>query len=79
MYIDSAISDANGKVSFTYKKEGNLKSLYPTKDNYLLPHSQWGIFISGYVNRTDTVYLARKSFVNLTVHKAGNCPSILLI
>lgn len=71
MVIDSAISDANGRVSFTFKKEGNFKSLYPTKDNYLLPHSQWGIFISGYVNRTDTVYLARKSFVNVTVHKTG--------
>lgn len=71
VYIDSAISDANGRVSFTFKKEGNLKSLYPTKDNYLLPHSQWGVFISGYADRTDTAYLGRKSFVNVTVHKTG--------
>lgn len=68
---DSAFSDAAGRVSFQVKKEGPVKTLYATKGNYLLPHSIFSIYISAYVDRTDTVYLARASYVNLTVHRTG--------
>lgn len=68
---DSAFSDAAGRVSFRVKKEGQVKTLYAVKDNYVLPHSIFGFYVSAYVDRTDTVYLARQSYVNLTIHKTG--------
>ena len=66
--VDSAVSDANGRVSFTYRKDGAFKFLYPAKANYLNPIS-WGGAPFNYNDRTDNLYLARPSFVNVTVHK----------
>ena len=68
--VDSAIADANGRVSFTYKKEGGNKFLTASKPNYLVPPLFY-FSQPGYNTRTDSVFLARPSFVNATVHKAG--------
>lgn len=67
---DSAITDLAGKVSFRLKINGIFISLNSNKSNYLslAPHNLlYGINVT----RTDTMYLARPSFVNVTVHKAG--------
>ena len=66
--IDSAISDVNGKVSFAYKKEGAYKFIYPSKDNYLNPIHLIGYY-ANYDSRTEVLYLAKPSFINVTVHK----------
>lgn len=68
--IDSAIADANGRVSFTLKKEGTYKLLSAVKVNYLNPLI-YGFFVLAHVSRTDTVYLGRSSFVDLTLHKTN--------
>jgi hypothetical protein len=69
---DSAISDINGRVSFTLLKSDGLKFLSATKDNYLTPYYSIGIAPTGAnTDRTDTVLLARPSFVNLTTHRTG--------
>jgi hypothetical protein len=70
MYLDSAISDANGKVLFNLKKDAGHKTLYPTKAGYLNPVYLYLSYIDE-KDRTDTIYLARPSFVNLTSHKTG--------
>lgn len=66
--IDSAVSDANGMVSFTYKREGAYKFLFVAKANYLDPMN-WKIAYLNYNDRTETLYLAKPSFVNVTAHK----------
>jgi len=68
---DSAISDANGRVAFRFKKEGEFKPLTVTKDNYLTPFG-FGGFYASYNDRTDTLRAARPSFVNLTIHKSNS-------
>lgn len=67
---DSAISNALGRVSFRIKIDGVYKSLHATKDNYLFPAKPY-FYSNVFVSRTDTMYLARPSFVNVTVHKTG--------
>jgi len=67
---DSAVTDVNGRVSFRFRKDGTLVQMRPAKDNYVRPF----LFIlqqPANKNRTDTVYLGRPSFVNLTMHKTG--------
>lgn len=66
--VDSAISDVNGKVSFSYKKEGSYKYLYPSKNNYLNPINIIA-YRANYESRTDVLYLAKPSFMNVTIHK----------
>ena len=69
--IDSAVSDANGMVSFTCKNEGDYKILTPVKDNYLHPLKYMNYQVLGHISRTDTIYLAKPSFLQLTVHKSN--------
>jgi hypothetical protein len=68
--VDSAISDGNGRVSFNLKKEGAFKFLSPLKAGYLNPIN-WIGYYANYNDRTDDLYLARPSFINVTTHKAG--------
>lgn len=37
-----------------------------------MPHSILYYYTPGYYNRTDTVCLVRKSFINLTIHKSAS-------
>ena len=67
---DSAVSDANGKVYFKLKNNGIHQTLYPTKAGYLNPVYLYLSYVDE-KDRTDTLYLARPSFVNLTSHKTG--------
>lgn len=66
---DSAVSDANGQVNFMFKKEGNPKILVGAKWDYIPPTTYF--MPTGFVDRIDTVYLAKPSFINLTTHKTG--------
>lgn len=69
---DSALSDASGRVSFRVKKSLPEVGLSSEKNSYLWPHAA-----SAYWrwpdkrDRTDTVFMARTSFLNLTIHKSG--------
>ncbi|MGF2412318.1 hypothetical protein [Ferruginibacter sp.] len=68
--LDSALSDVNGKVAFSFKKEGPYKFLTPVKNNYINPMNTVPAHLN-YDNRTEFLYLARPSYVNVTVHKTG--------
>jgi hypothetical protein len=68
--VDSAFSDGNGKAFFRFKKDGSLKAKGAFKDNYLSP-SIFYLLHTGFEDRTDTTYLAKPSYVNLTIHKTG--------
>ena len=68
--IDSAISDANGRVSFTYRKDGQYKFLNQSKANYLNPMI-WRLAYLNYDDRTEILYLAKPSFINVTSHKTA--------
>ncbi len=68
-FTDSAISDASGRVSFRFRIGEPSAYFYVVKDGYLRPQSYW--MSVGYVSRTDTFFLARKSFVNVTISKLG--------
>jgi len=69
--VDSALTDANGRASFTYRKQGAYKFLYPAKANYLNPINWIGYF-ANYDDRTETLFLAKPSFINVTTHKANS-------
>lgn len=68
---DSAVTDPNGRVSFRYKKEGAYKTLFTDKGGYVIPYALIHSGNRSYDDRTDTLYLARPSYVNVTIHKAG--------
>jgi hypothetical protein len=68
--VDSVVSDANGKFSFNIRKEGKYKYTFPAKANYLNPVN-WIPYYADYNDRTTNLYLAKPSFVNLTIHKSG--------
>lgn len=70
-FIDSAVSDANGMVAFSCKNKGDYKVLFPAKDNYLHPFKYMNNQILAHISRTDTIYLAKPSFLQLTVHKSN--------
>ncbi len=81
-FVDSAVSDVNGMVSFNCKKEGDYKLLTPVKDNYLHPLKYMNYLVLAHISRTDTIYLAKPSFLQLTVHKSNTyqpSDSILLM
>ncbi len=67
-FSDSALTDAAGRVSFTFMV-GDPSFFYVVKDGYLRPQVYWAAV--GNVSRTDTFFLARPSFVNVTTHKNG--------
>lgn len=67
---DSAISDAAGKVSFRLKKSVATFLLSASKDNYVRPPIYYAFPVITF-DRTDTVFLVKPSFVNVTTHKAG--------
>ncbi len=69
--VDSAVSDANGMVSFNCKSEGDYKTLMPAKDNYLHPLKYMSNQILAHISRTDTIYLAKPSYLQLTVHRSN--------
>lgn len=69
--VDSALTDANGRATFTYQKQGAFKFLYPAKTNYLNPINWIGYF-ANYEDRTETLFLAKPSFINVTAHKANS-------
>ena len=66
---DSALTDAMGRVSFRFKIGDPARYFYVVKDGYLRPQTYW-VSVSS-VSRTDTFFLARPSFVNVTVSKTG--------
>ena len=68
--VDSAVSDANGRVSFTYRKEGEFKFFYPAKASYLNA-IHIIVYHPNYNDRLENLYLARPSFINVTTHKTS--------
>ena len=69
--VDSLVSDVNGMVSFNCKNQGDYKMIAATKDNYVHPLKYVNYQVLAHISRTDTVYLARPSFLQLTIHKAN--------
>jgi hypothetical protein len=68
---DSAVSDAAGRVSFRVMNTAGITILLSaSKDNYVKPPIYFFVPIN-IGERTDTTYLVKPSFVNLTTHKAG--------
>jgi len=65
---DSAISELNGRVSFTFSSTDSNLYLIPTKIGYLPP-----TILSGYPSATKDVvnemFLARESYLQLTIHQ----------
>lgn len=70
-FIDSAVSDVNGMVSFNCKNEGDYKLLFPTKNDYLHPLKYMQYQVLAHTSRTDTIFLAKPSFLQLTVHQSN--------
>lgn len=68
-FTDSALTDAAGRVSFRFRIGDPSKYFYVVKDGYLRPQAYW--MSVGNVSRTDTFFLARPSFVNVTTHNNG--------
>ena len=72
LQLDSAFSDINGKVSFTYRKDHIPKGTVAQKSGYMA-----AIFDNYYtistvdVDRTDSLFLAKPSIVNITLHKSN--------
>lgn len=66
---DSAITDANGSASFSFKKETGVKLTFVKKDGYVIPHFSFFPVPLTYEDRTDILYLGKASYVNLTLHK----------
>lgn len=66
---DSALTDAMGRVSFRFRIGDPSRFFYVVKDGYLRPSAYYAY--AGNVSRTDTFFLARPSFVNVTIHKTG--------
>ena len=71
---DSAITDANGKVSFKYKWEDGGKALFLVKAGYINPSSIITMIRSN-SDRTDTLYLARASYLNVNIHRVNSYPN----
>jgi hypothetical protein len=69
--VDSALSDANGKVAFRLKKEGPYKFLNVVKSNYVNPMNIIPANLN-YDDRAEFLYLAKSSFVNATIHQNSN-------
>jgi hypothetical protein len=70
--IDSAISDVNGRVSFRYLKTEAGRGLYTDIPGYVYPF--YSIIFSvpvNNVNRTDTLFRAKASYLNLNLHQSG--------
>lgn len=68
-FSDSALTDAAGKVSFRFRIGDPSMIFYVVKDGYLRPVTY--LASVGNVSRTDTFFLAKPSFVNVTTHKTG--------
>ncbi len=68
--VDSADSDASGRVSFRIKKSISEVTLFAEKAGYLRPHGIQGHYPEK-IDRTDTLYFTRPSFLNVTIHKNG--------
>lgn len=66
---DSALTDASGRVSFRFRI-GERGLFYVVKNGYLRPINYLANVATN-VSRTDTFFLARPSFVNVTAHKTG--------
>lgn len=67
---DSAFSDANGRVSFRVKKDNTIYIPMGIKNNYVIP-AVGRYARSGNYDRTDTVFLVKPSYINVTIHKTG--------
>ena len=67
---DSAITDVFGKVSFRFKINDVYEILLAEKANYI-GQNEKGFLSYTNITTPDTIYLARPSFVNVTVHKTG--------
>ncbi len=69
---DSALTDAAGRVLFRYRLDERYAILQASKANYLNQSEYWNF---AYINidstKTDTLYLAKPSFINVTAHKTG--------
>ena len=68
-FSDSALTDVSGRVSFRFGVGDPSRFFYVVKDGYLRPQTYWAT--AGNVSRTDTFFLARQSFVNVTISKIG--------
>lgn len=71
--MDSAVTDANGRVSFRYLKTESVRRLYTDIPGYVSPFYSFifGVPVNN-VNRTDSIFLARASYLNLNLHHAGS-------
>ena len=67
---DSVLTDALGRVTFRYRVGERSRIFYVVKAGYLRPINYYAA-VATYVSRTDTFFLARPSFVNVTTHKSG--------
>ena len=67
---DSAITNADGRVSFRFRIDDIYEVLYAEKINYISQTEKY-FLLYGINPKEDTIYLARPSFVNVTVHKTG--------
>lgn len=68
--IDSALTNANGYASFSYKTGDGRKTLRAAKVDYLQPfYITTNLPISS--DRTDTLYLARPSLLRITTMRTG--------
>jgi hypothetical protein len=68
---DSALTDALGRVTFRYRVGERSRIFYVVKNGYLRPINYYA-GVSTSVSRTDTFFLARPSFVNVTAHRIGS-------
>lgn len=68
---DSAFSDASGKAVFTHQKGERRSVIAISKIGYVPTGAILYSISPNFVDRTDSVYLGRGSYVNLTVHRTG--------
>jgi hypothetical protein len=72
--LDSAVSDASGRVIFKFLKSQTGPILYAIKPGYEYPFYSLiiGVRVNNIVDQTDTIFMARASNLNLTLHQAGS-------
>lgn len=69
--LDSATTDGSGKVIFTHSSDEGVWILSVKKSGFILPEFFYYIPTIQFVDRIDTLYLGRPSFVDMYIHRTG--------
>lgn len=69
--LDSATTDGSGKVAFTHSSNEGVWILSAKKSGLIIPEFFYYYPPLQFVDRIDTLYLGRPSFVDMHIHRTG--------